>query len=81
MRINYIKSLSRQNGELKTFLQWITEKATKGKFNLSMAVQPCNSHYEEAVPKEKLKEVAERYGFAMKFEYPDQLGYEMVREI
>ena len=65
---------------MKKFLNWITEQATKEKFDLSMAVQPCNAHYEDSISKEKLKEVAIRYGFKVKFEYPDGLGYEMVRE-
>ena len=79
VRINHIKSFKRQSGELKKFLQWITNEATKNKFVLSMAVQPCNNHYEEPVPKEKLKEVARRYGFEVHFEYPDGRGYEMRR--
>lgn len=80
VRINHIKSLKRQSGELKKFLQWITAEASKNKFTLTMAVQPCTSHFEESVPKEKLKEVARRYGFEVRFEYPDKLGYEMYKK-
>lgn len=79
VRINYIESKRRRKGEMKKFLRWLTTQADKGGFNLSMAVQPINRHYEESVPKEKLKETAEGVGFTERFEYPDGLGYEMIR--
>lgn len=79
VRINYIESKRRRKGEMKKFLKWIAAQADKGGFNLSMAVQPINRHYEESVPKEKLKETAVGVGFTERFEYPDGLGYEMVR--
>jgi hypothetical protein len=81
VRINYMKSTRKKSGEMKKFLKWITAQATANEFALSMAVQPCSSHYEEAVSKEKLREVATRYGFVVQHEYPDSVGYEMRREL
>ena len=79
VRINYIESIKRRKGEMKKFLQWLIAQADKGGFNLSMAVQPAGRHYEDTPSKEKLKEITERFGFTVRFEYPDGLGYEMMR--
>lgn len=79
VRINYIQSNKRRKGELKKFLSWITKQADAGEFNLTMAAQPCGRHYEDVPKKEKLKEISEKYGFTVRFEYPDGNGYEMVR--
>lgn len=79
VRINYIQSRKRRKGELKKFLTWITKLADANEFTLTMAAQPCGRHYEDTPKKEKLKEIIERYGFTVRFEYPDGNGYEMVR--
>lgn len=79
IRINYIVSNKRRKGEMKKFLRWMATQADKGDFEVTMAAQPVNRHYEDGVSKEKLKEVAESFGFEEKFEYPDGLGHEMIR--
>ena len=79
VRINHIVSNKRRKGELKKFLRWIVAQADKGDFDLTMAAQPINRHYEDGISKDKLKETAEKVGFEMRFEYPDELGYEMIR--
>lgn len=79
IRINHIKSLKHKKGNLKRFLKWITDHADKNEFSLSIAVQPTGRYDEDVPKKDKLKEVVGRYGFKLKFEYPDGLGYEMIR--
>lgn len=79
VRINHIVSNKKRKGEMKKFLRWMATQADKGGFELTMAAQPISRHYEDSVPKEKLKETAESFGFVERFEYPDGLGYEMIR--
>lgn len=79
VRINHIVSNKKRKGEMKKFLRWMAAQADKGGFDLTMAAQPIIRHYEDGVPKEKLKETAESFGFEERFEYPDGLGYEMIR--
>lgn len=79
MRINYIKSTKRKKGELKKFMTWITNLADKNELTLIMAAQPFGRYDEDKPNKHKLKEITERYGFELKYEYPDELGYEMAR--
>jgi len=79
VRINHIKSTYNRSGDLRTFLKWITGEADQKSFSLTMAVQPSGRHFEDAPNKDKLKTVAEKYGFRVKFEYPDNQGYEMER--
>lgn len=77
IRINHIRTTNPKKGELKKFLKWITTQATKGQFNLSMAVQSTGRHFEDTPPKDKLKSIAESFKFSVRYEYPDKIGYEM----
>lgn len=80
IRLNSIKSLNPKSGELRKLLNWLSKKADKHEIVLSMVCQPFGWNKDELPDKDKLKEIAECYNFAVKFEYPDSEGYEMVRE-
>jgi len=82
VRLNSIRSLNPKCGELKKLLNWLAKKADKHGVTLTMACQPFGFGWsgDEFPDKDKLKDIAERYKFVVKFEYPDGDGYEMVRE-
>ncbi len=60
-------------------MKWITNLANKHELTLTMAAQPTGRYDEDKPNKNKLKEITEGYGFKLKYEYPDGLGYEMIR--
>lgn len=80
IRINSIRSLSSGSRKLGKFMNWITKKADSGGFQLSLAAQPFGWNREEIPSKDKIKFYMERFNFRVKYEYPDEEGYEMARQ-
>jgi hypothetical protein len=80
LRINSIRSLKLKSGKVSQFLNWITKRADKGKFTLRLAAQPFGWNKDELPQAGKLKEIVERFGFKVEYEYPDN-GYEMIRGV
>lgn len=80
IRVNSIRSLSSGSRKLGKFMNWLTKKADSGGFQLSLAAQPFGWNREELPSKDKIKFYMERFNFQVKYEYPDEEGYEMVRK-
>jgi hypothetical protein len=80
IRVNSIHSLSSGSRKLGKFMNWLTKKADSGGFQLSLAAQPFGWNREELPSKDKIKFYMERFNFQVKYEYPDEEGYEMVRQ-
>jgi hypothetical protein len=80
IRVNSIRSLSSGSRKLGKFMNWLTKKADSGGFQLSLAAQPFGWNREELPSKDKIKFYMERFNFQVKYEYPDEEGYEMVRQ-
>ena len=79
VRINSIKSINYGSGELKKLLTWLTKRASKHDIVLTLSAQSFGWNRDDLPSNDKLKEIVERYGFKLKFVYPDNDGYEMVK--
>lgn len=81
VRLNSIRSTARKSGELKNLMKWLVKQADKNSVTLSMACQSFGFSWDqdELPTTDKLREIAERHKFKVKWEYPDG-GYEMARE-
>ena len=80
VRLNSLKSVDKKKGHGSKFLKWLAREADKGKFALTVCVQPWGHSFESSPSKDVLKDWFARNGFTMKWEYPDEKGYEMERK-
>lgn len=81
VRLNHLKSLKKNEGYATKFIKWLVKEADKNNFHVTVCAQPFGPYYLDGdnLDKELLKTWFEKYGFEVKFLYPDNAGYEMER--
>ena len=80
VRINSIYSTKPGSGQLNKLLSWLSKRADKHGVILTLCAQPFGWNKDDLPDKDKLKQISERYGFSLNYEYPDGYGYEMIRQ-
>ncbi len=78
IRLNALKSKDKKNENATKFMRWLIKEANKGKFDITLCAQPWGYSFEELPKKEKLRDWYLGFGFIVKWEMPDNNGYEMV---
>lgn len=80
VRVNFIKSAARRQGEASAFLNWLNEQADKYDFAVTMCVQPVVIFGDEtALRKDQLLSWVKKYGYKVRYDYPDGNGTEVAR--
>lgn len=79
VRINSIFSTKRKSKNLSKLLGWLAAKADEHNVVLTLCAQSFGWDKDSLPNKNKIKALVEKYGFEVKFEYPDKDGYEMIR--
>lgn len=79
VRINSIFSTKRKSGKLSLLLGWLATKADEHNVVLTLCAGPFGWDKDSLPNKNKIKELVEKHGFKVRFEYPDKEGYEMIR--
>lgn len=80
VRVNSLRSNDQRKGEATKFMKWLTRRADKQGFFVTLSAEPFGWNKDDAMDKDQLKEWMEKYGFSVKWEWPDEDGYEMIRK-
>ena len=77
VRLNSIKSRKQKKGRATDFMKWLIKEAKAGEFDITLCAQPWGYSFEDTPKKEKVKTWLEGLGFIVKWEWPNEDGYEM----
>lgn len=77
VRLNSLKSKDQKKGNATKFIKWLTKEARKGDFDITLCAQSWGYSFEDLPKKGKIKEWLLNLGFTVKWEYPEESGYEM----
>ncbi len=80
IRLSSIRSTKPRKGNATKFLKWLNAQADKHQFRITSCLEPFGWNRDSSLDKEKLKTWAEKYGFSIREKYPEDWGYEMIRE-
>jgi len=81
LRINAIKSRECEKGHATKFIKWLIRQANQHNFNLTTCAQPWGHSFESIPSKEVVRDLFLKHGFKIKWQYPDEKGWEMAREL
>lgn len=77
VHLNALKSRDQKKGKATKFIKWLTKEARKGDFDITLCAQPWGHNFEDTPKKERVRDWLLGLGFTVKWEYPDEEGYEM----
>ena len=80
IRLSSIRSTKPKNKEASKFLKWTTKQADKHQVKITANIERFGWRRETDLDKEKLKVWFTKNGFAIREKYPEDWGYEMIRE-
>ncbi len=79
IRLSSIRSTKPKNKEASKFLKWITKQADKHQVKITSCITPFGWKRETDLDKDKLKAWFTKNGFVIREKYPEDWGYEMIR--
>ncbi len=80
VRLSSIRSTKPRKGEATKFLKWLNNQADKHQFKVTSVIQTFGWNRDSGPDKEKIKVWAEKYGYKVREDYPEEWGFEMIRE-